>query len=201
MTMEVLLSSAPVGRKAWRWVFSITTLAMSLAIPVTSWASELPKSFGLEGPSQTQVDQKTLSPIDRDRLLAEDDGRSKDHPFRFAVPEDVHFTLENSGTWQALPDGSRIWRLRINSPGARNLSLGITRFDISDGAKLWVYDPSHGEVRGPYTARNRSTAGSLFTPVIQGEEIIVEAFVPAGAAKPTIEIGRVNKGYRGFEKN
>jgi hypothetical protein len=43
--MEVFLSSTPIGRKAWRWVFSITTLAAALAIPVTSWASELPKSL------------------------------------------------------------------------------------------------------------------------------------------------------------
>lgn len=164
------------------------------------WASEQPRSFDLSGAASSQVDRKTLSPIDRDQLLAEDATRSKDHPMRFAVPEEVHFTLDNSGTWQNLPDGSRIWRLRIDSPGAVSLNLGITRFDLPEGAKLWLYDPAHREIRGPYSLQNRSATGSLFTPVVRSSEIFVELDLPPGTAKPLVEIGRVNKGYRGFGK-
>jgi hypothetical protein len=164
-------------------------------------ASEQPKSFALADKSQAEVDRKTLPPIDSNRLLAEDRGRSKDQPLRFAIPVDVHFTLENSGTWQTLADGSRIWRLRIYSPGAHSLNLAITRFDMTEGTKLWLYNPRHDEVQGPYSARNRSAAGTLFTALIRGDEMLVEVYVPAGTAKPTIEIGHVNQGYRGFGKN
>jgi hypothetical protein len=174
-----------------------------LAIPAIARPAELPRSFSLADNSQAQVERKTLPAIDTDRLLAEDRERSKDpaKPQRFAVATDVHFTLQNSGSWQTLADGSRIWRLRIYSPGAHSLNLGIARFDMQEGPKLWIYSPSHDEVQGPYSVRERSPAGSLFTPVIRGDEMVVEVYVPAGVAQPTIEIATVNQGYRGFGKN
>lgn len=179
-------------------LLSLVAVLAALAIAVDS---EHPKSFALDESSQPQIDRKTLSTLDRDRLLAEDRERSKDHPMRFAVQAAVHFTLENSGTWQTLSDGSRLWRLRIDSPGAVNLSLAITRFEMPEGAKLWIYDPSHEEVQGPYTERNRNKTGGLFTPLIRGDVIVVEVDIAAGKAKPTVEISMINQGYRGFGTN
>jgi len=163
--------------------------------------SEEPKSFSLKDASQEQVERKIMPRVDTERLLAEDRARGKDpqhpSPSRFAVAGDVAFTLDNSGTWQTLADG-RLWRLRIQSAGAKSLNLGIIRFDMTEGAKLWIYDPGHKHVEGPYTSRQRSHAGSLWTPIIEGEEMVVEVFVPTGVAQPVIEIGKVNQGYRGL---
>ena len=73
-----------------------------------------------------------------------------------AVPAFARMYEEpKSGTWQTLREG-RIWRLRIQSPGAKSLNLGFTRYEMSEGAKLWVYDPKHAHVEGPYTSRHRS---------------------------------------------
>jgi hypothetical protein len=179
-------------------------LVLVLAISGFAKLYEEPRSYSLKDTSQEQVERKILPKIDTERLLAEDRARGKDPqhpaPHSFAVAADVAFTLDNSGTWQTLADG-RLWRLRIQSPGAKNLNLGITRFDMPDGAKLWIYDPAHTHGEGPYTARNRSHLGSLWTPIIQGDEIVVEVFVPTGVAQPVIEIGKVNQGYRGFGAN
>lgn len=177
----------------------LCVVALIALAPASSVAqvNEAPRSFQSIEMSKEQVDRRVLPPIDRDRLLAEDRAKGKDDqhpaPLRFAVAADTRFSLSNTGTWQTLPDG-RLWRLRIHSPGATSLNLGITRFD-PEGAKLWIYDPSHAHVQGPYTARNRSHVGSLWTPIIEGEEIVVEVFVPHGSAEPTIEIGKVNQGY------
>jgi hypothetical protein len=164
---------------------------------------EEPRSFSLKDKSQEQAERKILPKIDIERLLVQDRARGKDPqepgPHRFAVAVDVSFTLDKTGTWQTLPDG-RLWRLRIQSPGAKSLNLGITRFEMPEGAKLWIYNPDHTLVEGPYTSRHRSHLGSLWTPVIQGEEMVVEVFVPAGVSQPIIEIGKANQGYRGFEK-
>lgn len=53
---------------------------------------------------------------------------------------------------------------------------------------------------GPYTTHDRSNKGSLWTPIIKGDEIVVELFVPAGVSRPVVLISKVNKGYRGFGK-
>jgi hypothetical protein len=201
--MEMFLSSEVTGRKVWGCVRFVLGFVAALGIPAMGETREPPKSFSLADNSQAHVERKTLPAIDSERLLAEDRKRSEDpaKPQRFAVPADVHFTLQNSGSWQTLADGSRIWRLRIYAPGAQSLNLGIGRFDMPEGAKLWIYSPSHDEVQGPYTARNRSSAGSLFTPVIRSDEMVVEVYVPAGTAQPAIEIATVNQGYRGFKKD
>ncbi len=182
-------------------LFSILTLGLA----VSSFAKmyEEPRSFSLEDKSLQQVDRKVLKKIDPESLLAEDRKRGKDPrrpgPLRFAVTENVAFNLENSGTWQSVSDG-RIWRLLIQSPGAVSQNLGITRFDLPKGAKLWIYDPTRKHVEGPYTSSHRSRHGRLWTPVIEGDEIVIELFVPAGAPKTAIVIGKVNKGYLNLSK-
>lgn len=188
-------------RRNLRTLF-LAVLVLVFAVSGFAKMYEQPKSFSLQDKSQEQVQRKVLPKVDRERLLAEDRARGKDPklgPMRFAVAVDVAFNLNNSGTWQSLPDG-RVWRLRIQSPGAVSHNLGITRFDMPDGAKLWIYDPGHKQVEGPYTARNRSHLGSLWTPIIEGDEIVVEVFVPAGVSQPVVEIRKVNQGYRGFVK-
>src|ERR1041385_6096991 len=159
----------------------VLVFVVSAAAQVSLPPKEKPRSFALNDNSQNQVDRKILPAIDTERLLEEDRSRERDPknpgPHRFALAADVSFTLSNSGTWKTVPDG-RIWRLRIQSAGSKNINLGITRFDLTDAVKLWIYNPDHSHVEGPYTARDRTKRGSLWTPVIRGDEIVVELFVP-----------------------
>lgn len=123
---------------------------------------------------------------------------SEPTPYRFALDIDTKFNLENSGTWKVLPDSSRIWRLQIVSNGAQTLNLGFSRFDLPEGAKLWLYNPAGDYVEGPYIAKHRTAAGELWTPVIPGDQVVIELYVPADSEEPDLEIGKVNHGYRGF---
>ena len=165
--------------------------------------TEEPRSFSLPDKALDDVDRVVMQPVDPVKLLAEDLERAKsaEHPgpLRFAVAEEVNLDLRSSGTWRALSDG-RLWRLRIHSPGAVSNNLGFTRFDLPDGAKLWIYDPAGKNVDGAYTSRQRNHEGGLWTPVIPGDEIVVELFVPSEGSNPTLRIGQVNKGYRGLGK-
>jgi hypothetical protein len=178
---------------------------VALCLPFGAFARmyEEPRSFALTDKALDRVERKVMNPIDPNRLLEEDRERiakaRAPAPLRFAIAEEAGFDPANSGTWQDLPDG-RLWRLRIHTAGAVSHNLGITRFDLPEGAKLWIYDAAGKHVEGPYTQKNRSRAGSLWTPMIDGDEIVVELFVPNGAAQPKVLIGKVNKGYRGFGK-
>ena len=203
--MQNKKNSAPVnvfGSKSGNSIRTVSAGVLFLALTVSSFAMmyEAPRSFSIKDQSQDQVPVKIMPSVDPERLQADDRAREKDRqhpgPKRFAVGVEGTFTLDNSGSWLSVPDG-RIWRLRIQSPGARSHNLGFTRYEMPEGAKLWIYNPSHSHVEGPYTSKNRSSAGSLWTPVIEGDEIIVEIFVPTGAAQPAILIGRVNQGYYG----
>lgn len=184
----------------------IITLALVFSLNMVQRpAREQPKSFTLPNKAAQIIQIKVLPAVDAQRLRAqEDERRTKSRrnpgPLRFAVPVKVAFDLRSSGTWQTLPDG-RLWRLQIRSPGATSNNIGFSRFDLPQGAKLWLYDAERRHVQGPFTARDRSHAGTFWTPVIPGEEIVVELFVPNGVAQPLLRIGTVNQGFRPmFEK-
>ena len=118
-------------------------------------------------------------------------------PSRFAAPIPVVLAPASAGTWEELDDGSRLWRLRIASPGALSLNLGIETFDLPAGAMFWVHDADGAQVRGPYTKDNRNAAGGLWTAVVLGEELVAELHLPAGT-EADLNIASVNHGYRFF---
>jgi hypothetical protein len=138
--------------------------------------------------------------VDVEALLAEDAEReSSDEPVapRFAKNIQVEYTLDTSGTWETLGDGSRLWRLRLSSPGALNLNLGLEHFDLPEGAAFWVHAPDGSWVQGPYTRTNRNALGGLWTAVVLGDELVAELYLPKGV-HADIEITSVNHGYRFF---
>jgi lysyl endopeptidase len=184
--------------------FCLAILAMAIAIPGMARMVEEPKSFSLNDRSLAGIECKVLPGINREKLLAEDRELGKNRkdlcPQRYAIAIAVAITPSNSGRWQDLTDGS-LWRLRIQSPGAVSLSLGISRYELAKGVKLWIYDPGLRQVEGPYTSLQRSHRGTLWTPLIAGAELVVELFVPSGAPFPQPEITLVNRGYRGLLKD
>src|SRR5687768_16560895 len=84
-------------------------------------------------------------------------------------------------------------RTRRVEPELGYQSLRVAR--RSDPAHL---RPGPDQSRGPYTAADRSPRGTLWTAIIERDEIEVELFVPSGAARAVLEITRVNRGYRSF---
>ncbi len=160
----------------------------------------LPPSGGDGGPSLDQVAVLELPAVDVPALLARDRVRARlDVPARFATPLKTAITPANGGSWETLNDGSRLWRLRIHGAGARSLNLGFTRYRMSVGGELRIYDPAQLEVIGPFTAADNESHGQLWTPMVDGEEVVVELRLPKGEALPDLELGVVNYGYNSLE--
>ena len=184
-----------------RLVLNFLVLLFFIPICALSQNKPTPKSFSLQSISQDQVELITLTKVNVDSLLSDDQKRSKEGrdpgPWRFAVGENVSLNTNNSGNWEQSPDG-RLWRLRIHSPGAFSQNLGISRFNIPEGAMLWIYDNPRELVQGPFTSEDRNNRGGLYTPIVVGDEIIIELFVPNGAPDPEFNIQTVNRGYRSF---
>lgn len=147
-----------------------------------------------------RVERLELAPVNVAALRAEDAARARSGapaPLRFAAPLDVDLSPATAGTWEPLDDGGRLWRLRVASPGALSLNLAFEPFDLPEGAALWLYGPDGSMVRGPYTAKDRNAAGALWTPVVLGDEVVVELHLPPGVERPAdLRVARVNHGYR-----
>ncbi len=165
---------------------------MSSALPTVLTRSVQP----LESVARVQAPVVNLPAV-----RAEDDEReAQGLPPRFAIPNPVFITPATHGTWEQLDTETRLWRLRIGSPGALSLNLGFTRFRLATGASLYVYDAKdpHNGTRA-YTDRDNEEHGQLWTPVVLADAIVVELTVPTKVREEVeLALTAINVGYRFF---
>jgi hypothetical protein len=152
--------------------------------------------------SLDSVARLEMATVDVEAYLAEDAAQEASGvpaPLRFAARNETSITPDNAGTWEEMTDGSTLWRLRLASPGARNINLHLDRFSLPRGASLWLYNRDGAMVQGPYTSADRNSEGELWTAIVPGDEIVVELYQPAGSRHSVdLRIAAVNHGYRDF---
>ena len=135
-----------------------------------------PESFTYQ-PDQT-VTTITMPDLDVDALLAEDENLPPGKPFRYGHKFTVDLSPSNTGSWWEFPNGDRIWRLKIESTGAFALSLEFDRFHLPLNSTLHVYSPDKSEIYGAYTSQNNNPDKIFATPLVKGDTIIMEFFLP-----------------------
>ncbi|MFQ5571941.1 MAG: hypothetical protein ACE5G0_19860, partial [Rhodothermales bacterium] len=89
-------------------------------------------------------------------------------PYRHGFEIPVDLGLHNAGHWQSLPDGGRLWRLRIASLGAQSLNLVYDDFFLPEGAQLFLYNDDRSTVLGAFTSQNNKTHGGFATALVPG---------------------------------
>lgn len=138
------------------------------------------------------------APVDRAALLAEDElEESNRTPLRFGKPFEVNYSLDNSGVWETNPDGSRVWRLEIESPGAYSINLVYSDFFLPPGGQFFVYDPDRFHVLGAFTEKNNKSHGKFATAPLPGEVCILEYQEPPGTrGQARITVQRIVHAYR-----
>jgi V8-like Glu-specific endopeptidase len=119
--------------------------------------------------------------------------------FRFAKGFDVSYSLDNSGKWETLDNGDKIWRLGIRSPGAYSINVFFSEFEIPDSAKLFIFNKKMKYVIGAFTSKNNNENKILYTCPVESDEIIIEYFEPKNIKKRgKLAIGGIGHDYRGI---
>lgn len=146
------------------------------------------------------VDYVEVLAPDLARLQAEDTlAEAMDLAPRFAVPNAVSLRPSKRGTWERLPDGRLLWRLRVLARGALSLNLGFSRYHMSPGGRLVVHSSDGKQVMRAFTAADNEDHGELWTPLLLADDLIVELTVPeAEREQVELELSSINYGYRGF---
>lgn len=145
------------------------------------------------------IPTERMAELDVPALLIEDslEMEQTDLPMRFGYPFDVNYSLFNSGVWDSLPDGSRIWQLRIEAPGAKSINLLYNDFDLPEGVELYIYNEDRSMVIGAFTSENNKPTGEFATQPVAGDVSILELYVPAGISYPgRLTVSRVVHAYR-----
>lgn len=132
----------------------------------------------------------TVPPVDLDQVYLEDQVQEQfgeKGPERFGVfqPLDRSLVCGQAGTpqdvWTPMPDGSQVWRARLEAPDALGLRVEFTMLSLPLGAEVYVYGEDYpGLAFGPYSAVPGGEA-VLWTPTCFGGRAIIECHVPSGA--------------------
>ncbi len=156
--------------------------------PVSWGKSSLKKS--------TPVSMKSF---DLNKLRVEDakNDLDKSGPWRFGYELKVNLGLNNSGTWDRLSNGDRVWRINIVSKGALTMNFVFDTFKIPEGAKMFLYNNDRTDILGAYTHTFNRPDKMLGTWMIEGENVWIEYYEPASAKfKGELHLSKVVHGYR-----
>ena len=186
-------------KKFYIVLFLIFFLVSSLASFSQISQGGLPLSFQNSLHLAEKVDIEIMPQVDVQRLMSEDsiNDNYKDIPWRFGENIPVSFNLNNSGTWDILQKGDRIWRLGIKCQGAYTINLTFDNYHLPPGAKLFVYNINKTQIIGAFTDFNNREDGAFATTLVMGEEVIIEYYEPSGNAfAGELHLTQVTHGYR-----
>ena len=140
--------------------------------------------------------------LDWAKVFAEDAERSgKGEAPRFAITHDVRISPATNGIWERYGRNSMRWSLRIGSEHAISLNLGFGQWQLPQSAEMTIATADGEFALRPFTAEDNKPHGELWTPVLPGDEIILEIIVSNReqlAVNESVLLTSINVGYRGF---
>ena len=141
-----------------------------------------------------------LPAMDNQRLLQEEiKVARKEEGYQFGKEIAVDYRLDNSGTWEELPDGGRLWRLGLQSKGAYSINLLFDNFYIPPASNLFIYTADRSFVLGSFTAENNNKWGNFATTLLPGDAIVLELYEAAqDRNNATIQLSTIVHGYKNF---
>jgi hypothetical protein len=103
------------------------------------------------------------------------------------------------GVWSQASNGSRVWSLQVESPGAVALRVHFSRFELSPDTRL-VFRGNKDEASQVYTELGPLRNGAFWAPLTLGDVVFFEFQDPQGTGlMPLIEIDELSHLYRGAD--
>lgn len=177
-------------------------LTLSLSLVAQQGDGGLPKS-GKISHTLKQIPKTFFSEPDIAALRAEDEVTDKagNAPWRFGFNNHTSLNMNNSGSWNTLPNGDQIWQLAVTCQNALTVNLTLDNVTLPEGNELYVYNPDKSFILGKFTAYHLYE-GTLGTELVPGSTAILEYYIPAKNAeqKSSLNINTVTHGYRTAEE-
>lgn len=99
---------------------------------------------------------------------------------------DIAIDIKNQGLMQVLEDGSKLWLLKIESATALGMQFYFDKFNLPEGAELYIFKEDSTMVLGAFTSMNNPKDSSEIikfgTQIIDGNSIIIEYHEPSNVS-------------------
>ena len=145
------------------------------------------------GPAAVPVLQTTAG--ERKQDAGRQDGQGA---VRFAVTRPLLADLVERALWVQLSDGRSVGQVRVLAPTAASLSLEFADADLPPGAAVWLDAMDGTDARSRPLTRRYADGGSLFTPLVRSDELLVTIELPADARKPVLQLAAAHVGVLPF---
>lgn len=176
-------------------IIAVFSMTLSLNTQAQRSMQGLPQS-SLYQDLPLKIDFRQFEAPDMAVIEAED--LADPSPYRAAVAVPVNLNIDNSGEWTELPDGGKIWRLRLEVKGALALGVYYDNFWLPYGGELHVYNEDKTQIIGAYTEDNNNPDCMFANQLVQGDVVTLEYYQPAEQSiEPLISISEVAYAYRG----
>ena len=98
-------------------------------------------------------------------------------------------------------DGGRIYLFGVISEEAKSVRVRFEQVNLPDGARIFVFPANNrDEFYGAFDKNTPLADGTFWTPPVQGDEIVVELFIPSGAEtadKDYFQIKEISHNFTG----
>lgn len=167
------------------------------------WAATAPaQSIAKLKTPLSEVPLIELPNLDNEALRAEEmSQRTPGRAPRFAQRHPVSISPQTHGRWENTPAGMAVWRLRLRSADALSLNLGFDQYVMPEGGSLFLFTPDEKNQLGPFTPSDNEAHAQLWTPVLDGDEMVIEVQVPvAKRSELQLHLQSVNHDFMGFSQ-
>lgn len=153
--------------------------------------------------TQTKLSEKVpvlklLAPnLNEIKIQSESDSKNGES-YKYAIAVQTDIDTENSGKWEVLQDGSKIWRLSIKIEGAKALGLYYDAFRLPSSGELFVYNKDMSQIIGGFTNVNNHSSGLFANELIKGDFLTLE-YHQNGEGYPILHINEIAYCYRGVD--
>lgn len=156
-----------------------------------------PKSYKVNGTKSVptlQFSEPDIASLRAEDAIVEAD---KSGPWRFGYNNETNINFSNAGSWTNLPNGGRIWRVKLHCKNALTVNLTLENMTLPEGNEFYVYNEDKSFILGKFTEYHLYK-GTLGTELVPGNTVIAEYYVsPKNIDKASsLTIARVTHGYR-----
>lgn len=167
-------------------------VAICFANIITAQISEGGNPYSFTHTLKSVVASKSLAPVSEEWKERESENSLNNGTLELVAQNIVtNFNMNNSGTWEILKNGDRVWRLKITAQKAIGLNPLFKDFYLPIGAKLFVYSQDKKQVLGAFTDYNNDESKVFSTQIVFGQTMVLEYLEPREQA---------NKGFFTIEK-
>ena len=156
--------------------------------------TQIPYSFSN---SLEKINPIILPEIKLDLLLEQENQDESNSPYKYGEKIAVNINPINSGKWVETSNGTRIWRVHIQSNNAFGIKPSFNNFFIPEGSELFIYSKDRSTVLGPFTHLDNHISNLFGTELIEGNNIIIEYIEPQNVLiEPQINLYEIVHAYK-----